>query len=600
MKNSFKKLLTHFSPLSSPLSSLPGFTLIEMVVVLGAMSIITSFSIASLISYSESQLLQSSALDIVSILNVAKSRSSSQVKPTQCGGQGLSGYRVNVNSATGQYDLSVVCGSVYVLSSKKLSRGVHFGNTSSASLLFPVFSDSTYSSTNIVLSKVTDGRQVAVGALGNITVLKGDSSPASTITPTSTFSTPTPMATLTPTPAFPTLTPTPIFSPTPTPLPMMCTFVSDGTTVVPANLALNRPSFASSSWQYGPGYEVTKAFDGNVSTRWQAASGAINNQWVSVDLGSGAKYNRVLIKEISYPRVTSYKLQWSNDDINYANIAGTTGTTVGDDRLIEFPTITSRYVRVYFTTSSDAPTIDEVEVYNVEAAGSPAVDTYTYPFWTNSISGARWIWSSYLVQNPTLDETKIFTKTFQASLPVTNATLTVAVDNTYSIFLNGSKLFTDSTGFTFLVGNEVTYNIAPNIRSGANYLSFQVTNSGIAGETSQSNPAGLLYKLKVNAQTCTGGSATPAPNTIGLLSSGKFYLRNSNTSGAADMVLNYSTGDPNEKPVAGDWDGDGKDTIGLLSSGKFYLRNSNTSGAADMVLNYSTGITSEMPVAGTW
>ena len=39
-----------------------------------------------------------------------------------------------------------------------------------------------------------------------------------------------------------------------------------------------------------------------------------------------------------------------------------------------------------------------------------------------------------------------------------------------------------------------------------------------------------------------------------------------------------------DKPVVGDWNGDGLDTIGVrrASTGQMYLRNSNSAGAADM------------------
>ncbi|MGH8953266.1 MAG: hypothetical protein ACRDX9_17825, partial [Acidimicrobiia bacterium] len=59
------------------------------------------------------------------------------------------------------------------------------------------------------------------------------------------------------------------------------------------------------------------------------------------------------------------------------------------------------------------------------------------------------------------------------------------------------------------------------------------------------------------------------------------YFRNSNSTGVADSQFIY--GDPGDKIVAGDWDGDGDDTIGVYRPGNgiFYLRNSNSQGGAD-------------------
>ena len=39
-------------------------------------------------------------------------------------------------------------------------------------------------------------------------------------------------------------------------------------------------------------------------------------------------------------------------------------------------------------------------------------------------------------------------------------------------------------------------------------------------------------------------------------------------------------------PLAGDWNGDGVDTIGIYRGNLWYLRNSNTTGMADLYFQY--------------
>jgi hypothetical protein len=67
-----------------------------------------------------------------------------------------------------------------------------------------------------------------------------------------------------------------------------------------------------------------------------------------------------------------------------------------------------------------------------------------------------------------------------------------------------------------------------------------------------------------------------------------WHLRNSNTSGVADVALTY--GGPGMLPVVGDWNGDGAATPGIVvNSGSvraWHLRNSNTSGVADVAFTY--------------
>ena len=90
--------------------------------------------------------------------------------------------------------------------------------------------------------------------------------------------------------------------------------------------------------------------------------------------------------------------------------------------------------------------------------------------------------------------------------------------------------------------------------------------------------------------TVTVGVYRPSEST--------FYLRNSNTPGPADIVVPFLTS--GDTPLAGDWDGDGVDTIGIHNSGNatFYLRNSNTSGPPNLAVGF--GGFGDKPVVGDW
>ena len=89
--------------------------------------------------------------------------------------------------------------------------------------------------------------------------------------------------------------------------------------------------------------------------------------------------------------------------------------------------------------------------------------------------------------------------------------------------------------------------------------------------------------------------------TVGVVdpSSEKFYLRNTNSAGPAD-VTPFSFGAAGWTPVAGDWDGNGVTTVGAVdpSSSTFYLRNTNNAGAADIVMQF--GARGWIPVVGHW
>ena len=87
-------------------------------------------------------------------------------------------------------------------------------------------------------------------------------------------------------------------------------------------------------------------------------------------------------------------------------------------------------------------------------------------------------------------------------------------------------------------------------------------------------------------------------DTIGLHrpSTGFFYYRDSNSSGVAHRSFYY--GDPGDRIIAADWSGDGVDTVGLFrpSRSRFYLRFVNAAGVADV--EFPWGDPDLIPVAG--
>ena len=91
---------------------------------------------------------------------------------------------------------------------------------------------------------------------------------------------------------------------------------------------------------------------------------------------------------------------------------------------------------------------------------------------------------------------------------------------------------------------------------------------------------------------------TPVADTIGVYQGGTFFLRNSNTTGNADIEASLSNPFAARIPVVGDWTGSGVDLIGLFSQGQFVLRNSNTTGAPDT--SFLFGTAGDTPLAGRW
>jgi hypothetical protein len=101
--------------------------------------------------------------------------------------------------------------------------------------------------------------------------------------------------------------------------------------------------------------------------------------------------------------------------------------------------------------------------------------------------------------------------------------------------------------------------------------------------------------VNLSPTTCTAVS-----ETVGIFrpSIATFLLRNSNTSGPADIAAQFGTS--TDLPVVGDWNGDGIVTIGFYrsSTGEFFLRDTNSPGSADHYL--VLGSAGDTPIAGDW
>jgi hypothetical protein len=97
-------------------------------------------------------------------------------------------------------------------------------------------------------------------------------------------------------------------------------------------------------------------------------------------------------------------------------------------------------------------------------------------------------------------------------------------------------------------------------------------------------PGGGAYVMKLQLNAAVGS------DTVGvyLPASSAFFLRNSNSPGAADLVFNYGPTGLGWVAIRGDWNGDGADTAALYdpSTGFFFLKNSQGPGGADLVFSF--------------
>ncbi|TAL49550.1 hypothetical protein EPN83_00185 [Patescibacteria group bacterium] len=146
----------------------------------------------------------------------------------------------------------------------------------------------------------------------------------------------------------------------------------------------------------------------------------------------------------------------------------------------------------------------------LEASSSPAAElSFIHPAWSATVGSpdARWIWEIDGVANPTTDEEKTFVRAFNLIGDPTGGSLRLASDNSYEARLNGQPVGSDLSENNFSSSDE--WDVGSILRTGANELIIKVKNWALPEGTPQTNPAGLLYRLRWTGRQCGGEEEPP-------------------------------------------------------------------------------------------
>jgi hypothetical protein len=143
------------------------------------------------------------------------------------------------------------------------------------------------------------------------------------------------------------------------------------------NLALNSKPFSSTDWQQDQGntsFVAAKAFDGNLGTRWNSASGDDNGSFLGTRWDAPQSVTKIIIRE-AIDRIRAFRVQQfdatKNDWADVLNVSGDLFTTLKGDTspglfTIRFkPPVQTTGIRLVFDEVTVVPTIYEVEVYDI-------------------------------------------------------------------------------------------------------------------------------------------------------------------------------------------------------------------------------------------
>lgn len=167
----FIKLVRKFH---QTLQNLPGFTLVELLIVMGIIALLTSLSIAAYSTYTRNQKFNNAVNDTYNMLQVAKSRASSQVVPSdKCtydttNGYVFNGYQVTVNSTS--IELSVLCNGA-VKSVSKVTIPTDMVKPVGTTIIFNALDGTVDTTPDIILTiEDTDTKTITIPKNGKITI----------------------------------------------------------------------------------------------------------------------------------------------------------------------------------------------------------------------------------------------------------------------------------------------------------------------------------------------------------------------------------------------------------------------------------------------
>jgi prepilin-type N-terminal cleavage/methylation domain-containing protein len=147
-----------------------GFTLIELVIVFAIIAIVSTISSFSFSSYNQSRSVQTTVSEVEAMLQKAKSRSVSQVKPTACGTDVLRSYQVSfVLPRT--YQLSVLCGNAtHMLEQQQLPVNITFTSDSVSGFQFAIATATVASPGNVIITGYSQTKTIHVDETGIISL----------------------------------------------------------------------------------------------------------------------------------------------------------------------------------------------------------------------------------------------------------------------------------------------------------------------------------------------------------------------------------------------------------------------------------------------
>ncbi|PKU88281.1 Bacterial Ig-like domain (group 2), partial [Bifidobacterium pseudolongum subsp. globosum] len=341
--------------------------------------------------------------------------------------------------------------------------------------------------------------------------------------------------------------------------------------------------FANGTWTTAPGDKMSAACDGYVS--FTIANPDAKDIEFVFNNGNGTWDNKDGVSGQNY-MASGETVVITNNSGNYATVA---------------PCVVTIPVESVTIAGSDF-TLKEGDAKKIAATVAPTNATDKTVTWTSSDASVATVDAS-----GTVKAVKAGTATITATAGGKSAIVTVTVKGedpivaVQSVSIAGGD-FTLDTGKTKVLSATVKPDNATNkavawSSSDASVASVDASGkvtakkAGTATITAKSGGKSASVKVSVKAV-----ASVSKGDSLGVRRGNRYYVRNSLSSGNADVEFTY--GLASDQVLVGDWDGDGKDTLVLRRGNRYYVRNSLTPGHADK--EFTLGLATDQVLVGDW
>ncbi len=125
---------------------------------------------------------------------------------------------------------------------------------------------------------------------------------------------------------------------------------------------------ASSVYSLSAGYDISKAFDGSKTTRWNALEHSGSGEYILINYGKKTRVDEVKLYEGAdkeLQRVKKVEIQyWDLDEEEWVTVASADGGITDKGVDLKFDAIEEQYIRIYFrTVNGDSVSITEAALY---------------------------------------------------------------------------------------------------------------------------------------------------------------------------------------------------------------------------------------------